>query len=82
MKKFISTLTASLVLTTALAGFSTYDNKDQQSFKSFSFFPAFTLSPAIEFEESDNENDRVKVVEQKEKVKIKFKIIEWFEELF
>ncbi|NLZ45693.1 MAG: hypothetical protein GX896_03275 [Clostridiales bacterium] len=81
MRKIISSLTASLVLTSAIAGFG-FRNQKSEDFGSFSFFPSFTSSPAIEFEKGEDDNDRIQVVEQEKKVVIKFKFLEWIESIF
>lgn len=79
MNRMISAAVAGLTALTLFTGL--FGEKSGET-GDFCFFPMFTASPAIEFEEPEISDDRVEVVEQKEEVQIKFRLVEWLLSVF
>ncbi len=78
MTKLIASLTAALM---TLVIFTSLTEKSRL-FEEFTFFPSFTATPAIEFNEEDEEEGRVRVVENKDEVKIRLKFVDFILSIF
>ncbi len=77
MKKITAAAVTAMLTVTILTGFK--DNGVR--FGELSFFPMFSTSPSVEYEQPETDCGRVVVVEQKERPQVKFKIVEWLEKL-
>lgn len=79
MNRMISAAMAGLTALTLFTGL--FGEKGGET-RDFCFFPMFSASPAIEFEEPEISDGRIEVVEQKEEVQVKFRLVEWLLSVF